>query len=593
MNFNIASPSNNGNEFTIQFKEHISIPEKSTISLNFAELVRDKAVILKEDGLVTMTIDPADMIPTAPPSAPTAQNLAFNTQTGSTKSVTIAQGTYTFSSFRTAVQNTIGTLLLNSNLFGTRTEYSNQSDNEAELVIGIIPDQVVADNGINNNPLEEFVSDGTNELNNTTDNGVVYTSNTPSAAYDNYGLSAKHFYHYIDNASLGVAKTPEENEDITQNNNAYMYIESVKTIAEQNGKGNLWVGLYSSEYAAGITGTPPAPRTTAGTIHLAGGKPSCFVGFELAGDGSGIKVYYAEDTSATPVPVTKWTNINKPIGNMKRVATIPITQFVMTDKWKLIVGTEIDNSSDEPSIRIKVGSYQDGVFKLVWDSKKTRRNLPYALMVGDLDYATAGVNGLNSQIPFNIMTSMNVSEAGHGFARLDYKEWDKTTDYDNANPASLAKKISLSFSDELSRAVGVTSPVVIRPNQYTPANPDQIAIDLDYTWKKNNYSIMLDLPLNNYKNKSASANTRDNGGVKKQVLANIPAAFNSGEVVETLQPALSAGEVLTVYQPYQPIVSKMLNNEMEINSLTFQIVDMLTEEKATEISRSVINFTIN
>ena len=104
---------------------------------------------------------------------------------------------------------------------------------------------------------------------------------------------------------------------------------------------------------------------------------------------------------------------------------------------------------------------------------------------------------------------------------------------------------------------------------------------------------MLDLPLNNYKNKSASANTRDNGGVKKQVLANIPAAFNSGEVVETLQPALSAGEVLTVYQPYQPIVSKMLNNEMEINSLTFQIVDMLTEEKATEISRSVINFTIN
>ena len=37
----------------------------------------------------------------------------------------------------------------------------------------------------------------------------------------------------------------------------------------------------------------------------------------------------------------------------------------------------------------------------------------------------------------------------------------------------------------------------------------------------------------------------------------------------------------------------MRNNQIEINSMTFQIVDMLTEEPATDIKRSVINFTID
>ena len=116
MNFNLASPSNNGNDFTIQFKEHLSIPANSKVKLNFAELVRDKEVILNEDASIKMEITPADMIPTAPPANSAADNLAFDNQASSSKTATINKGDYTFIAFRDAVEAALVTLLSASNL---------------------------------------------------------------------------------------------------------------------------------------------------------------------------------------------------------------------------------------------------------------------------------------------------------------------------------------------------------------------------------------------------------------------------------------------------------------------------------------------
>ena len=212
-------------------------------------------------------------------------------------------------------------------------------------------------------------------------------------------------------------------------------------------------------------------------------------------------------------------------------------------------------------------------------------------MVGDsTTYDNA--NALNSQIPFNWFASVKTTSANtDGFLDLQYKEFDKSLG-SNADPVSLAKKIQLTLSTEIARGVGLREQLNIRPNQNTEANPNAIVADLNYTWKKNNYSILLDLPLNNFKNKQASARTADNASVKKQVLANIPAAFSTGETTETIQSSLGNSEIITVYQPYNVIQSYLDNNPIEINSMTFKIVDMLTEEPATEIKRSVVNFTI-
>lgn len=582
MNFNLVSPTNNGSEFTIQFKEHITISENSTVKLNFAELVRDKEVILLEDAEITMAIAPADMIPISPPGNPGVDNNAFDNQASSSKKVNIAKGDYTFVQFRDAVEEAIVTLLAASNL-KTYEVFVDNNENEAVLTIGIMPETT------DTQPLEDFTFDATHEHDGTQGAGgnLAYSTANVAGAYDNYALSAKHYYHYIDNASLGVKNTEAENLDITTQNNAYCYAKSAKTITAQDG--DLWLGLYSKEYADGIA---PAPTRTNGNnppVLDSNGLPKCFVACELTGSGHGIIVYYAKDTAGNSI--TQWTDLNREIGDMEVVGRIPLTNFDTTDDWEILIGTEIDNTKDKPKIRVKVAGYQGATFVPLWDSNPINKNLPFELMVGTTtlyDNATA----LNSQIPFNWFTSVKTTQAGNGFAEIQYKEFAKSIGSD-ANPVSIAKKITLTLSSNAARAIGVKDSLVIRPNQYTPANPNAIVADLDFTWKKNNYSILLDLPLNNFKNKSASANTRDNAGVKKQVLANIPAAFATGETIESIQPNIGNSEVITVYQPYNVIESKLKNNTLQINSMNFQIVDMLTEQKATEIKRAVINFTID
>jgi hypothetical protein len=581
MNFNLASPSNDGNNFTIQFKEQLSIPANSKVKLNFAELVRDKEVILDTDATIKMDIAPADMIPTAPPANNAADNLAFDNQSSSSKTATINKGDYTFIAFRDAVEDALVTLLAASNL-KTYEVYVDNNDNEAVLTIGIMPETT------DTTSLKAFEFDATHAHDASTGGGTVaYTTANVTSSYDNYALANTHYYHYIDNATLGVKNTEGENQDITSKNNAYIYCRSIKTVAAQSGQ--LWVGLYSKEYADGIGGAPPARITgnNPPTLSATGNKPCTFVGVEFH-DTDGLNIYYAEDNAGNLI--TTWDDINRAIVDMKVVARIPPTQFEQTKNWDILIGTEIDNTKDTPSIRVKVANYQDGVFNLLWDSQPVNKNLPFKLMVGDVttyDNATA----LNSQIPFNWLASVSTAATDNGFVDLEYKQFDKALG-SNANPVSLAKKITLTLSSNAARAVGLRESLVIRPNQFTEANKNAIIADLNYTWKKNNYSILLDLPLNNYKNKQASARTAAAASVKKQVLANIPAAFSIGETTESIQPQLGNSEVITVYQPYNVIQSRLDNNPIEINSMSFRIVDMLTEELAKEIKRSVINFTI-
>lgn len=587
MNFNLASPSNNGNEFTIQFKEPISIAENSKIKLNFAELVRDKEVILTEDGELTLSVNPLDMIPTAPPAAPNAQNLPFDTQTAASKTATIAKGDYTFVQFRDLIESTLVTLLQGSNLDSTYEVYVDNDENEAVLTVGIMPVTTQT------RPLGDMVFSGTHEHDATKGAGgdKAYTTNNTAGAYDNYAIAENHYNHYVANSSLGAADTKDGNLETTTDNNAYIYAESIKTISDQSTEGNIFFGLYGAEYANGIGGAPPA-RTNGNNppVLSAAGIPRCFVGVELTGNGQGAILYYAEDAAGNLI--TTWNDINREIGDMYPVARIPLTSFTVTDKWKVILGTEIDNTADEPKIRVKLGSYQGNDYISLWDSQAENKNLPYQLMVGNTTvYDNA--NALNSQIPFNVFASVKQTQAGNGFEELQFKEFSKTSGTgSDANPNSYVKKINIILSTEVSRAIGVRDTLTVRPNQYTPANKAAIVADLDYTWKKNNYSILLDLPLNNFKNRQGTSNTAKSAAIRKQVLANIPAAFATGETIQSIQPNIGNAEVITVYQPYNVIESSLKNNPLEINSMSFHIVDMLSEQTATEIKRSVINFTI-
>ena len=111
---------------------------------------------------------------------------------------------------------------------------------------------------------------------------------------------------------------------------------------------------------------------------------------------------------------------------------------------------------------------------------------------------------------------------------------------------------------------------------------------LDISWRKSSYSIFTDLPLSNYKN----VNETTDAGFRKAVLANIPTPFNSNDKLIDQATDGDVAEVISSYEPHLPIISEMKNNPIRVNNLKIKIVDMDTEQLASEIIASKINLTI-
>ncbi len=591
MNFNLVSPSDNGSEFTIKFNDHITIEPNSTVRLNYVELVRNKEVILNDTATLTMNVEPSDCYPNVVPATLVA-NKVFLDQTSSSDSETIAKGTYTFLEFKNAVQTALTNILSRSTLEVAYETYLLNDPNEATLLISINPKSTtttaLTDFGISATHAHD--AQDTDALGNK----IAYRTTNTAGAYDNYALSLIHYEHYCGNSGASNEFSFDEKLSINTEYNSYAYFESEQIIQAQ--VGDLFVGLYSDEYADGIN-TPPTRTNGNNPPVVVDGVPACFYGIECKATGEMV-VYIAQRADGNTA--NTWTTLNEGITGMVVVARIPPTTFSPTDKWRFLVGTEIDNESDSPQIRIKIGNYQGAEFVTVFDSGlANRRNLPHAFMVGTGGITYDSAVAVNSQVPFGWLLSVKSTDATDGFDVVKYRGFDKDqADYgagiiDNTNPATLAKKIKLTFSSEASRALGTSDSLIIRPNQFAESQKHPVLADLDYTWKANNYSIFCDLPLRNFKNKNGTARSAENSANKKFVLANIPSAFATGEVIQSTQDALGNGEIISVYQPYQPIISHLNNNQIQTNNLSFNIVDMLSEEKATEIKRSVINFTID
>ena len=89
----------------------------------------------------------------------------------------------------------------------------------------------------------------------------------------------------------------------------------------------------------------------------------------------------------------------------------------------------------------------------------------------------------------------------------------------------------------------------------------------------------------------ARVRNKMDGGFKKSILANVPAHFTTGAVIAN--QGGDTGQVVSIYQPYTPIVSELKNNEINTNTIGIKIVDMLDEKPAVHLTRSIVNFTIH
>ena len=104
------------------------------------------------------------------------------------------------------------------------------------------------------------------------------------------------------------------------------------------------------------------------------------------------------------------------------------------------------------------------------------------------------------------------------------------------------------------------------------------SVSLD--WRNESYSIMINnLPIKNFKN----ASKHTNGGYSKPILGNVPAPF---------QNASNEREVTAVFQPNYKAVSELYNQAFTTNFFDVQIRRVNSERPATELLKSVVNFTI-
>jgi len=124
MNFNLVSPSTNGNDYEVHFKDPITIDENSKVSLNWAELKRQGQIVLEEDGKITYTS--LQCLPALKPSDSSANDLGFE--------ITIPKGVYDIDDFDSFTAG-----LLNATLEDTTSKFKYYQ--AAAISVGEVEDE--------------------------------------------------------------------------------------------------------------------------------------------------------------------------------------------------------------------------------------------------------------------------------------------------------------------------------------------------------------------------------------------------------------------------------------------------------------------
>jgi len=568
MNFNLISPETNGNEYTINFKDPIKIGANSKVITNWVELKRKADIVLEEDAKIDIVS--TKCIPTHLPGTPATENSIA-------MSIDIPRGVYELSSFQDFLESAIFQALRDEpKLTGAFNRYAActvENDNngsgsdvlEIDGVLGLCLDV----SNYDTLPLLDSNNAHDDETQTTAGIDVAYTTHNNSGSFDNYALLEDKFDFFR-------AVCPKDPTEM----NSFAIFKSINTIDTQTGA--LFIGLYGKEYAEGIGGAPPTRTTGDNPPVLFSGVPGAFVGCLLGKDGSHFEIYMAKNSGGNTIDT--WTHQNEEIAGMHLVDRFPVsTTFNPSMSYNLLFGMEVSNTTATPSLRWKIANYQNGEYEEIWDSEPQRLNLPFELLVANAGITYDNATALNSQIPFVFMVSAQNQD--EGFEDITQTRYEMNTD---AEPATIMRDYQIDVSDNLVKALGMKDDGIYRnlfPNGCQDAT-NFIDLKLDINWRSKNYSIFINLPTNNFKN----VKQKRDGGFKKSILANIPVPFTSGFNQE--QTGTDAGSVTSTYIPYNPIVSFLKNNEISTNIISIKIVDMMTEEPATEINRSIVNFTI-
>ena len=624
MNFNLVSnEENNGHEYTVRLSNPITVPANSSVYMNFAEIKRNSQIRLFDEGKITLTINKVfpNVIPNDRATANNPLILDPAASTDFTNSFTIPKGEYTFTAFRDLINDGLSKLVTDTHAAFYFARTNEQLDNDADdndVFLGYclgrkygnatdptIPKASVTEQGlsvVNVFQQSQSVPDA------STDSGfrsVSYAKENGLAtdAYDNYGMSKNHYFHYAFANDGPISTANDASRDPTQN---IVVCQSIKEVHAMEGA--ITIGLYSPEYAdmsggASRIGGNITPRNIP-TVGSSTSRLACFCGIEITeanragGAASIMRVNWATSTIDGVQKTTRsWPNINQTISGIKTdVIGNANTIFGANNQPLFGFQTYLDEDDElykeEPRLYLRIfkignigGAIGNEFYELLYDSKLTGEFFPKSFFEADASfYDTA--NKVNSQIPFSII--MSAQKQNEGWEAVVYPELDKSTNNSDDNkPATIIDNYNLSFNEPLQKVFLQKATPRLFPNFVFRRSDFFYQRNFSLEWRTKNYSIFLNnLPIQNYKN----VTEKRQAASQKAILANIPAPF--GIDSNLVEPKNDETELVSVYQPYNPIISELNNQELVLNNFDVRIVDMEDESTAEEIISSVINFTI-
>ncbi len=327
--------------------------------------------------------------------------------------------------------------------------------------------------------------------------------------------------------------------------------------------------------------------------------PACFVGVEVSGSfgilpySQAINLYIAEDDAEGWIGQTAGSQ-DIDIDRMTLLTSVPIP--ATDERLHIAIRTYKDDglSGFDHAVFFEVGYYQDngGDFVSIYDSFRD------VLFFNDATWfkgqPVTSLSTQDLQIPFQpFMSAQVVGEFLDDPTILPFEVNSGTEDAGNKKPVMI-QDLQISVSQELGQILGFEGTRTIMPSSDTQ-NPVTMSISsVGLHWGHASYYIVIEeLPLTNYKNKRSN-NITGTGKIKKgmvkNILANVPLPFES--YASSLAQASDALLIGGLYEPPKKIIVDLKNNKIVTNQLSVRIFRMESDEPATEIKQSIINFTI-
>jgi len=624
-NFNLISPSDNGFEYTIRFQDPIKIMPNSKIDFKFAELVRAGEVVFNEAQTITISVESADCLPQFDIRVDGTESIEplvdSNGAESRTMVLSIPAGAYSYTDFKSTLETTITNGLKRThsadiyvnNFKGFAVASDTDSGTKTDIAFGIDYDFSIKDASIPVNNIE-LDAGGEYQMNVqvSSEMEITKTSGGTNGQLDAGAIinpEERYIHRYYKN-NLSAPANNYEN---------CIYLEGNDDLEDQ--VGSIHFGFYNIEVSKvlGLGTNRLFANGSGGTNQITHDGEQYLpvpLGVRVGAYGEQIEIYQGFGSGFDNI------GADNMLGNINQIAilsSVPVHDYFDEGETPKFFFQMYQTRENIPNTSISFNEERDTYYRLfalnhkqnstaesfnmelIYDSAIHGEFLTHNFEVAatGITYGQApnALEKAKSQVPYQLVVGM--TQQDEGWKKITYPKLDFTDGLEQC----LLLNYKMSFSDELARALNIpvkskVSELELVPNFLVSKHIVNDAESLFNNanlfhnsnianpWKRDSYSIFIDLPCNNYKNVSDKLN----GGFRKSVIANIPSPFSSADIVEG---GNTNNEMVATYEPYQQVSSELKNNEISVNSFKISILDMKTEQLAKQLSASVVNFSIH